>query len=104
MFQCSSLTSTFGNMSPKRTYLISVALWAVFCVGHFLLRTHAILMGPRDVDLYAYSWGFQFWMFLFFPFPVWIVALGFALLLEMWYFSSKQKKGIAEQNAPANAG
>jgi hypothetical protein len=86
-------------MKPKHVYLASVAAWALLCLGHFVFRTHAFLTGPRDGDLYSYSWSFQSVMFLIFRFPLWFVALALVLLFEIWHFSRCETKEIAGPGA-----
>jgi hypothetical protein len=85
-------------MKAKHVYLASFALWVVLCTCHFILRTEAILNGPRDSDEYAYAWSFQSAMFLIFRFPLWCVALVLILALESWHFSRQRLKQSTEPN------
>ena len=62
-------------MTLKTPTLTKFGLWLALCVAHYVVRTHAILNGPRDNDLYAYTWGFQAVAFLLFRFPFWLLAL-----------------------------
>jgi hypothetical protein len=55
-------------------------------IAHYILRTHSILTGPRDGDLYAYSWSFQGIVFLIFVFPFWLIALCAMIALEIRHF------------------
>jgi hypothetical protein len=94
---------SFGrNMKAKQFYLTSTAIWALLCVAHYVFRTHSILAGPRDDDLYAFSWGFQSIMFLLFRFPLWCVVLATVLLAGSWHFSRSKKNQKAEQGVRAN--
>ena len=90
-------------MKAKHIYLGSVAGWLVFCTCHFILRTEAILTGPRNDDAYAYSWSFQSASFLISPFPLWCLVLVLILALESWHFSRQRQKETAELAAERNA-
>jgi hypothetical protein len=91
------ITILFGNMKPKHCYLATIALWALLCLAHFVLRTHSILTGPRNDDLYSYSWSFQLMAFLVFLFPLWCVAMAVGLLAEVWHFARHKTDEKAEQ-------
>ena len=86
-----------GNMKAKHWYLATIALWVLMCLAHFIFRTHSILSGPRDGDLYAYSWSFQTMAFLIFRFPLWCLALALGLAAELWHFSRQRINEKAEQ-------
>ena len=83
-------------MNAKQCYLATIALWALLCAAHFVVRTHWLLAGPRDGDVYAYSWSFQAGMFLIFRFPFWCAALAATLLGEAWGFSRHRANRKAE--------
>jgi amino acid permease len=84
-------------MKSRHAYWASIVAWGLLCLGHFVFRTHTILSGPRDDDLYAYSWTFQSIVFLIYRFPLWCLALVALLVLESWHFSRRRTKNIAEQ-------
>ena len=67
-------------MSRKANIGIAVFLWALCCLGHYGLRTAAIRNAPHEGDPNAYSWGFQALRFAVFPFPLWLLGLGIAIL------------------------
>jgi hypothetical protein len=86
-----------GEIKAKYCCLTTIALWALLCVAHFVLRTHSILTGPRDGDLYAYTWSFQLVAFLVFRFPLWCLGLAAGLSAELWYFARHRTDEKAEQ-------
>ena len=84
-------------MKPSYIYIASVALWIALVTAHYILRTHLILTGPRDGDLYAYSWSFQGLVFLIFVFPFWLFALCAMIALEIRHFRSARSKSGTEK-------
>ena len=78
-------------MKPKHAYLASAAIWALLCVAHYVVHTLAVLAGPRDGDLYAYSWSFQAITFALVFLPIWFIALCIVIAAEMRHFSLRRK-------------
>jgi len=79
-------------MRPRHIYTASIILWIALLIAHYIFRTHSILSGPREGDLYAHSWGFQTIVFLTFIFPFWLAALCAMIILEARYFHNAQSK------------
>ena len=73
-------------MNAKRWVVAKIGIWLVLCAAHFVFRTHSILSGPKEGDLYAYSWSFQAIMFLIFRFPFWLIALVILFRAELLDF------------------
>jgi hypothetical protein len=68
--------------SPAIISFTTISVWATLVILHFLARTVSLLDGPPSGDLYSYSWGFQAFAFLVWPFPVWMVILCTIMILQ----------------------
>jgi len=86
-------------MKAKHIYAVSVILWMILMVAHYIFRTHSILSGPRNGDLYAYSWSFQAIVFLISIFPFWLAALCAMIVLEVYYLRTHSQKQYATNKA-----
>ena len=78
-------------MNRKLTMIMTVLLWSLCCLVHYYFRTINIFQGPRENDLYVYSWVFQGMCFGMFQFPLWLCGLVIVLFGESLYFSRKEK-------------
>jgi len=68
--------------SPSIATFTTIPVWATLVALHFIVRTVSYLDGPPTGDLYSYSWGFQAFAFLIWPFPVWMVVLCAILIIQ----------------------
>ncbi len=75
---------------PLKTYLTTVALWLIVCIGYNGWRLATYTPNPLDRDFYAHDSGYQFIMLIIFQLPIWIVALLLILCVEMVVFKSRE--------------
>lgn len=86
-------------MKARYIYAVSAILWMILVAAHYIFHTHSILSGPRNGDLYAYSWSFQAIVFLTSIFPFWLAALCAIIVLEVCYLRTHSQKQYATNKA-----
>ena len=89
--------------SPAIASLTTMSIWATLVALHFLVRTASYLDGPPTGDLYSYSWGFQAFAFLVWPFPVWMIILCAVLTLQFITLRRRISYPDSEETIPAEA-
>ena len=67
-------------MSRKSNVGATVFLWALCCLGHYGFRTTTLRHASHEGGIHACSWGSEALRFAVFPFPLWLLGLGIAIL------------------------
>ncbi len=75
------------DRSRIKVYAITVLAWFVACAGANAWLISSYLANPKDSDLYAHTWGYQFVVFLIFQLPFWFLGLLAVLVVEFIFFA-----------------
>jgi hypothetical protein len=79
------------DRSRIKVYTITVLTWILACVGVNAWLISSYLANPRDGDLYAHTWGYQFVVFSIFRLPIWFLGLLVVLAAEFAFFARHSK-------------